>query len=103
MVLLFILLIKFYLEGRNARNIIYTTQRTGTRNPAINPNRSAVTPNTTGIKAPPMMAVIIRPEISLARAGIVSTAMEKISGNIFAKPSPVRKINTKAIISFGEI
>jgi hypothetical protein len=57
---------------------------------------SATTPKRMGIKAPPMIAVIINPEISLLLSGNASTVMEKISGKILAKPSPTIKINTNA-------
>ena len=42
------------------------------------------------------MAVTINPEISLLLSGSASTVMEKMSGKILAKPSPMMKINTKA-------
>ena len=69
----------------------------------MSPNTSAVTPNNTGTTAPPIMAVIISPDISFARAGIVSTVIEKISGNMFAKPSQVRNMNENAMTSLGEM
>ncbi|OQC19262.1 MAG: hypothetical protein BWX70_03339 [Verrucomicrobia bacterium ADurb.Bin070] len=47
---------------------------------------------TGGRMAPPAIAEIIRPEISLARSGIASTAIEKINGKMFAKPSAATTI-----------
>ena len=49
----------------------------------------AKAPVMSGTMAAPTMAVVIKPEISLVSSGILSTAMEKISGKILAKPIPI--------------
>ena len=54
-------------------------------------------PITKGITAPPETAIINKPEISLARSGIFSKDKEKMIGNIFPAPSPIRNIEAKAI------
>ena len=68
---------------------MYKIQTTGTRNPTISPNPSAKAPNKIGIKAPPIMAVIINPDSSFALSGILSIVIEKISGKILANPRPI--------------
>src|SRR5690554_36408 len=59
-------------------------------------------PTMGGINAPPEIAITSSPDISLARLGILSSASEKITGNILPAPSPIRKINNKATIYPGE-
>jgi hypothetical protein len=47
--------------------------------------------------APPDIAIIIRPDISLVRVGYFSTVIENTSGKIFATASPIRKTSAQAI------
>ena len=49
-----------------------------------------------GMTAPPLMALIISPEISLDRLGYFSTAMEKTRGQILATNIPIRNTSTHA-------
>lgn len=58
---------------------------------------SLTQPTISGITAPPDIAIIINPEISLLRTGNLSTVIEKTSGNIFATASPIMKTSTHAI------
>jgi len=55
-----------------------------------------------GITAPPEMAIMSNPEISLALSLIRSSDIEKIIGNILPAPRPVMKMNIIAIIYSGE-
>jgi len=50
-----------------------------------------------GITAPPEIAIIIRPDISLLRVGYFSIAIENTSGQIFATASPIRKTSPRAM------
>ena len=62
----------------------------------------AAAPVMTGTKAAPTMAVVIRPEISLVFSGILSTQIEKMSGNMLAKPMPMRmKLNQVVQALYG--
>jgi len=73
---------------------------TGTANPNKIELLSATTPINRGINAPPIIAVIIKPESSLALFGILSTVIEKTRGKIFAKPKPPVNIQIIAMVWF---
>ena len=64
-------------------------------------NKSLIQPINKGKTAPPEPAIIINPEISFARVGNRSTVSEYINGKMFANPSPMIKMMTKAMISEG--
>ena len=68
---------------------MYRKHIAGTIKPVIRVNKSATNPKTIGIKAPPIIAVTINPEISLLLSGILSIVMEKINGKTFANPRPI--------------
>ncbi|PGH38883.1 MAG: hypothetical protein CRN43_12420 [Candidatus Nephrothrix sp. EaCA] len=53
--------------------------------------------------APPETAIIISPEISLARAGYFSTVSEKIKGKTAAVENPMATKRTMATPSVGAI
>jgi len=59
--------------------------------------RSLIQPISKGITAPPEIAIIIRPEISLVRVGYFSTVIEKTSGKMLATANPIRKTKPHAI------
>ena len=61
---------------------------------------SATNPINGGMKAPPTIAVIIKPLNSFALSGILSTVIENINGNILAKPNPTNTIPTYAMKVF---
>lgn len=63
----------------------------------------AAAPVITGTNAAPTMAVVIKPDISLVFSGMRSTAMEKINGNMLAKPMPMRmKLNHVVTVLYGK-
>ena len=53
-------------------------------------------PMSKGTRAPPEMAMHMRPLSSLARSGLSSTVIEKSIGQILAKPSPAATMPAKA-------
>lgn len=57
---------------------------------------SPTQPITRGITAPPEIAIIISPDISLFLSGYLSTAIENTSGHIFATASPIINTSTHA-------
>jgi hypothetical protein len=59
--------------------------------------RSLIQPISNGITAPPEIAIIIKPEISLIRVGYFSTVIENTSGKMLATASPIRKTRTHAM------
>lgn len=59
-------------------------------------------PTMGGITAPPEMAIMSNPEISLALSLIRFREIEKIIGNIFPAPRPVMKMNIIAAIYAGD-
>ena len=83
------------------KNSKYAVLTSKTRIPVSKEIFDIVSPTTKGKKAPPDIAIIIKPEISLLYSGFFSTAMLKIRGKIFAIPNPIRKISTQAVNSFG--
>ena len=58
---------------------------------------SLTQPINNGIKAPPEIAIIIKPEISFPLVGCLSIVMENTSGKILATARPIRNTNTHAI------
>ena len=48
------------------------------------------------MKAPPEIAIIMRPEISLLLVGYLSTVIENTSGKIFATARPIMKTSPQA-------
>ena len=68
------------------------------RIPAFTPMFFVMTPMRNGNTAPPEIAVIINPDISLDLSGIRSTAIEKINGKILADPNPIITIAVLATI-----
>ena len=75
---------------------------TSTRKLASTPNVELINPIMGGITAPPAMAMTISPEISLTRAGSLSTEMAKMSGNRLADPRPISKMATRVTSCEGE-
>ena len=59
------------------------------------PNVVLTYPIIRGITAPPDTAIISKPDISLARSGILANAIEKMIGNIFPIPNPGKKYGNK--------
>ena len=64
---------------------------------------SVIFPTIGGINAPPETAIIIKPEISLARSAYLLTVKEKIKGNIFDDAKPIENMTANAIIGEGAI
>ena len=62
----------------------------GTINANVMDVRSINIPIMGGIRAPPTIAVTIKPDNSLVRSGILSTVIEKINGKILANPKPTK-------------
>ena len=60
------------------------------------PKASLTPPITSGITAPPAIAMQSSPESSALRSGIRSMRIEKIRGKTLPKPSPVTKIDATA-------
>ncbi len=77
---------------------MYPIQTSVTIKPAINEKISATAPKITGTNAPPIMAVTIKPEISLLRSGMASIVIENTNGKILAKPKPIMNIAANPII-----
>lgn len=65
----------------------------------ITPTLELTIPIIGGMIAPPTIAMISSPDISLALEGILFIAMEKTKGNKFPAPNPITKIATCAKIS----
>ena len=63
-------------------------------------NKSATTPISGGIMAPPAIPMINNPEISLAFSGFLFKANEKIMENIFAMANPMMKTMSRILYSF---
>ena len=70
----------------------------GTEKPHKMEVLSATAPITRGITAPPSIAVTIRPESSLEYSGILSIAMENMSGNILPNPKAMITRAIKAAV-----
>jgi len=70
--------------------------------PAVTPNKSVSLPTIGGINAPPDTAIIIKPEISLARCEYLFTVIENMSGKILEAARPIKNISTTAKNGVGE-
>ena len=71
---------------------IYNMQTISIDIPKVIEMESLIPPIINGTTAPPDMAIIIRPEISLLRVGYFSTVIAKTNGKILATDNPI--INT---------
>lgn len=70
--------------------------------PAVILNKSEIPPTTGGMIAPPETAIIIRPEISLARVGYFFTVRVKISGKMLEAVNPIKNMRSCAANGVGE-
>lgn len=70
--------------------------------PAVTPNKSVSLPTKGGINAPPDTAIIIKPEISLARCEYLLTVIENINGKILAAANPMINMSANASSGVGE-
>src|SRR5205807_7416787 len=86
----------------NAAALMYRIAPSGTEKAiCMEPDQSATNPIRGGIKAPPTIDVTINPDTALACSGIRSTTIEKINGNMLAKPNPTRKKLAVATVRLG--
>src|SRR4030043_1138799 len=58
--------------------------------------RSPIHPTSRGITAPPQIAIIIKPDISLLLSGYFPIVIEKIRGQILATARPIMNTSTHA-------
>jgi len=75
----------------------YIMEATSTSIPTAGLLRSPIQPTSSGMTAPPLIAIIIRPDISLLRSGYFPIVIEKTSGQIFATAIPIMKTSTHAM------
>ena len=70
--------------------------------PAVIVNKSVIPPTTGGTNAPPDTAIIIRPEISLARSGYAFTVAVKMSGKMLEAARPMENIRAIEHVTFPD-